>query len=29
MTLTVDFQSQNQADYFMTFLIFGYICNID
>ena len=28
MTLTVDLQSQGQADYFMTFFIFGGIYDI-
>ena len=29
MTLMVDLQSQGQADYFMTFFIFGWIYDID
>ena len=29
MTLTVDFQSQGQADYSMTFFIFGCVHDID
>ena len=29
MTLTVDLQSQGQADYFMTFFIFGGIHDLD